>query len=260
MALTGWSDRRSEVRPRRLAPGVRKAVWVAAASSGWLAGLWVPASAAAPATRAASLTMASGAADAPQPAAPEEVRRAGRVLAANLAGKPGDSAAREPLACHPCPGTQIADREGRATAPTDQESLVPGYLDAVCVGPRRSHPGVIKIEQGKAKTVGNCQMDDIRKNLRARAATFRACYEDEREKAPGLAGTLLLEWVINGEGRVQGESIAKDDMGSGAVRECVLRVARRISYMRPDVGNCWTQWKLQFKPEVTRPSVGCGGC
>jgi hypothetical protein len=248
MTLAGWWDRWCQSPDRRLGGAVRQGAWLAVALSGWLAWLILPRS---PTVTggAASLATARVAMTGAQQAEPAQVPGSGDGPAVDTASDASDTSTSAQTACKPCGEAAAATLMRLLAADGEGGKLVIGSgTGGMCLGRSRGRPGVMKISQGKAKTLGQCAFDDIAKNVRARAGSLRACYEAELETMPEIAGTLVVDWVINSDGRVQGESIASDDMDSGVVRACVLRTVRRISFQKPESGSCWTQWKLQFKP------------
>lgn len=113
---------------------------------------------------------------------------------------------------------------------------------------RKSSKKVAKINIAQGQSTGGCDKGDISKNVRARAASLRACYETQLMSKPDLAGKITVQWTINGEGKVQNDKVVDDSMKNSAVTDCVQRTIRRISFMKPEAGVCVIQWPFVFNP------------
>ena len=113
---------------------------------------------------------------------------------------------------------------------------------------RRSARKVAKLNIAQGQSTGGCDKGDISKNVRARAASLRACYETQLMAKPDLAGKVTVQWTITGDGSVSSDKITDDTMKNGAVTDCVLRTIRRIRFMKPEAGVCVIQWPFVFNP------------
>ncbi len=107
---------------------------------------------------------------------------------------------------------------------------------------------VAKINIASGMSTGGCDKGDIAKNVRARAATLRACYETQLLAKPDLSGKITAQWTITTDGSVTGEKAVDDSMHNNAVSDCVLRSIKRIRFMKPEAGICVIQWPFVFSP------------
>ena len=107
---------------------------------------------------------------------------------------------------------------------------------------------VAKINIASGQSTGGCDKGDIAKNVRARAATLRACYETQLLAKPDLSGKITAQWTITTDGSVTGEKSVDDSMHNNAVSDCVLRSIKRIRFAKPEAGICVIQWPFVFSP------------
>lgn len=104
-----------------------------------------------------------------------------------------------------------------------------------------------ELKIGAGKSTGFCKKSNIKSVVRRRAGAFRACYERRLKVKPRLAGQLDVRWTIGIDGRVKGAS-ASGSLGDPQVKDCVLRVFRRMRFKKPDGGICVVKWPLRFEP------------
>ncbi|MSQ82889.1 MAG: AgmX/PglI C-terminal domain-containing protein, partial [Myxococcales bacterium] len=67
---------------------------------------------------------------------------------------------------------------------------------------RKSSKKVAKLNIAQGQSTGGCDKGDISKNVRARAASLRACYETQLMAKPDLAGKVTVQWTITADGSV----------------------------------------------------------
>lgn len=113
---------------------------------------------------------------------------------------------------------------------------------------KKSAKKVAKINIASGMSTGGCDKGDIAKNVRARAATLRACYETALLAKPDLSGKITAQWTITTDGSVSGEKAVDDSMHNNAVSDCVLRSIKRIRFQKPEAGICVIQWPFVFSP------------
>lgn len=106
--------------------------------------------------------------------------------------------------------------------------------------------GKIGVGQGAAQ--GFCSRGDISKNVRMRAGAIRACYEQQLQIKPALAGKITVRWTIHLDGSVKNAAIQSSSMGNSAVENCILRAIRRIRFKKPEGGVCIVSWPFVFNP------------
>lgn len=78
---------------------------------------------------------------------------------------------------------------------------------------------------------GGLTAEEINRVVKARAAVFRACYQHELNRSPGLGGKLVVRFVIAGDGSVKsaktssGSTLRNDD-----VESCVTSNIMRLKF------------------------------
>ncbi len=102
--------------------------------------------------------------------------------------------------------------------------------------------------EAKQDAPGGCDKADIAANVRARAATLRACYESQLFAQPDLNGRITVQWTIQSDGKVASLTAVEDTMHNAAVTQCVLRAIGRITFAKPAAGICVIQWPFAFTP------------
>jgi outer membrane biosynthesis protein TonB len=87
--------------------------------------------------------------------------------------------------------------------------------------------------------------DAIFRTLRAHANQLRACYTKQLAKQPGLAGKLVVRFVVGTDGKVTSASAAvklQDDVDA-----CVLAGISKLEFDRPSTSHTIT-YPLKFNP------------
>ena len=82
--------------------------------------------------------------------------------------------------------------------------------------------------------LGGFRPEEIERSVKARAGVFRACYEKELNYAPGIAGTLIVEFMIRGDGTVQpGHTMTSSGstLRNDAVEQCVKANVNRLKFL-----------------------------
>ncbi len=114
-------------------------------------------------------------------------------------------------------------------------------------GKRRTRQ-VAKLSLGSGASQGFCSRGDISKNVRMRAGAIRACYEQQLQIRPNLAGQVSVRWTIQLDGTVRDANVTASTLNNQAVENCILRAIRRIRFAKPDGGICVVQWPFVFNP------------
>jgi TonB family protein len=124
----------------------------------------------------------------------------------------------------------------------------PGHGRRIVIGTGpRPRARVRPVDEREAPMpTGGCDRGDIAKQVRARAASFRTCYELQLVSRPDLSGKMTVRWTIAEDGRVRSVSTTQDSVGNDAVSSCVLRAFERMSFQKPEAGVCVVQWPLVF--------------
>ena len=108
---------------------------------------------------------------------------------------------------------------------------------------KKRRVGKVRISSGAA--TGFCKKGDIARVVRRRAHAIRACYEKRLQVKPKLSGKLTARWTIKATGSVGGAS-ASGSLTDGTVKNCVLRVIRRMRFKKPEGGVCIVKWPFVF--------------
>lgn len=102
-----------------------------------------------------------------------------------------------------------------------------------------------KIRLGGSSTRGFCKKSNISSVVRRRAGAIRACFEKRLQVKPKLGGKLTARWTITATGAVSGVS-AGGSLKDAKVKNCILRVLRRMRFAKPEGGICVVQWPFVF--------------
>ncbi len=94
---------------------------------------------------------------------------------------------------------------------------------------------VPRVQQAKATVTGGLDKDVIRRIVRAHINQIRSCYNAGLAKDPKLAGTVEIEFVIDGTGKVS-EATVKQHLADKAVGECVAKAIERWAFPQPTGG------------------------
>jgi hypothetical protein len=102
-------------------------------------------------------------------------------------------------------------------------------VGAGCTG---SGPKEIKVAVGEMSgDPGGLTAEEINRVVKARAGVFRACYQKELNRAPGLSGKLVVKFKIDGQGVVQAASMTGgSSLSNEAVVSCVTANVMRLKF------------------------------
>jgi hypothetical protein len=83
----------------------------------------------------------------------------------------------------------------------------------------------VKVAVGEAEgDIEGLTAEEINRVVKARAGVFRACYQKELNRSPGLGGKVVMHFVIGGDGTVKSAKTAGGTtMHNEAVEECINR-------------------------------------
>jgi hypothetical protein len=115
--------------------------------------------------------------------------------------------------------------------PIDTGTQRPG---GTCVGPncKGAGPREVKVAIGEMSgDPGGLNAEEINRTVKARGGVFRACYQKELNRSPGIAGKLVVKFKIDGKGVVQSASVAGGStLANAAVGECVTANVMRLRF------------------------------
>jgi hypothetical protein len=93
---------------------------------------------------------------------------------------------------------------------------------------------------------GRLPPEAVQRIVRQNFGRFRACYEDGLKRNPGLAGRVATRFVIGRDGAVSSVSDGGSDLSDAAVRSCVQRAFRSISFPQPEGGIVTVNYPIVF--------------
>ena len=140
---------------------------------------------------------------------------------------------------------QAAAQAGRAKAAPTPPSPTPAPPAKTAVAPKARHP-VAKVKVAGGSSTGGCDKTKLRAAIGTRVAIFRACYQVQLIKNPGLKGDLKLQWLIDADGGADNVEVTSASLKDAAVSTCVKRAIGTIRFKNAEGGMCFVQWRLQF--------------
>ncbi len=100
---------------------------------------------------------------------------------------------------------------------------------------------------------------DLLAEIQHRAQATKACYESALRKEPALGGRISISFRVGVDGQVVSADVARDTIGSKALKECVLEVARRPYRATPDGGCIDVSQPINFRPSQADGGAPDGG-
>ncbi len=97
---------------------------------------------------------------------------------------------------------------------------------------------------GASGELGGFSGDEIDRVIKSRAGVFRACYERELTRSPGIAGKLVVTMEIAADGTVGAASVASSTVGSDALNTCLITNVKRLKF--PPKGKAVVHYPLLF--------------
>ncbi len=90
----------------------------------------------------------------------------------------------------------------------------------------------VKVSVGEAEgDIEGLTAEEINRVVKARAGVFRACYQKELNREPGLGGKLVVHFTIGGDGVVKNSKTAGGStMHNDAVESCVTSNIMRLKF------------------------------
>ncbi|KIG16627.1 hypothetical protein DB30_04246 [Enhygromyxa salina] len=150
--------------------------------------------------------------------------------------------------CDPCPGPEAAL--------TQQELLELGG-DVISSG--SSTPGATRSTGSLPRVVvepprvgGPLDKDVIRRIVRAHMNEVSSCYNAGLAKNPSLAGRVVVDFVVDGQGLVSTAKVSDTTLGDATVGQCIAQAVKRWKFPKPRGGGLVT---VSY-PFVLAPSVG----
>ena len=77
---------------------------------------------------------------------------------------------------------------------------------------------------------GGLTKEEIDRVVRSRAGVFRACYQKELNRSPGIGGKMVIHFVISGDGTVKSASGAGGTLKNEGVESCITSNVMRLHF------------------------------
>jgi len=110
---------------------------------------------------------------------------------------------------------------------------------------RKARPPQVRI--GNATATGDLDKNIIRRYIRRKLPQIRHCYEKQLLVKPSLAGTVVTQFQISPQGKVQGATAS--GLGDKSVENCVATAIRSIQFPKPKGGGFVNvRYPFTFRP------------
>ena len=97
---------------------------------------------------------------------------------------------------------------------------------------------------------GDLPPEVIRKVVRDNYGAFRACYEQGLKQDASLAGSVVVSFVIEEDGRVSNAALNDSTtLTDRAVIDCVLQHYAALQFPKPEGGFVNVVYPIRFMPE-----------
>jgi hypothetical protein len=111
-----------------------------------------------------------------------------------------------------------------------------GGYGAAGGGMDKKEDRAITMTQGTPVVMGSLDPEIIRRIVREHAGQIRYCYEQELNRTPGLAGKVIMKWVISGEGKVTSAQKESSEMKNANVENCMASRIKTWVFPKPKGG------------------------
>ncbi len=108
-----------------------------------------------------------------------------------------------------------------------------GGLGGKDVGAKKSAPTATA---GKTTSVGKLDTEIINRVIRQHRSQIRYCYQQALAKNPGLAGKIIIDFVIDPTGKVANATAKGDSAMVEAMGSCASRAFRSFRFPAPEGG------------------------
>lgn len=106
---------------------------------------------------------------------------------------------------------------------------------------------------GQAVVMGSLNKSVVDETIRNKLSKIQWCYENGLAENPGIAGRVVVNFVISGTGKVRSSQVQKSTLGNYAVEECVRDTIKDIVFPAPqDGGDVIVNYPLIFKSGLGR--------
>ena len=81
--------------------------------------------------------------------------------------------------------------------------------------------------------------------MRGQLASMAACYELSPSKQSETAGELTVDFMVEADGTVSGESLSNDSFEDKVLKDCVLGVVHKTAFPKSETPTD-VSWPLRF--------------
>jgi hypothetical protein len=100
----------------------------------------------------------------------------------------------------------------------------------------------------------NLDPDIIRQIVRGHSGQINSCYEQELVRTPGIAGKVVMKWIINSEGIVTRAEAIESKLNSPAVESCLANGIMTWTFPKPKGGGIvMVNYPFVFRPGPPPP-------
>lgn len=127
-----------------------------------------------------------------------------------------------------------------------------GFVLAACLGcgataepakPTSARPKTAAKARPKVKRA--LSPEQVQSTMRGQLASMAACYELSPSKQSEQAGELTVDFTVEANGSVSGESLTSDSFDDKVLRECVLGVVHKTAFPKSETPTD-VSWPLRF--------------
>jgi hypothetical protein len=111
--------------------------------------------------------------------------------------------------------------------------------------PRAPAPRAKVAAKPRPKVKRSLSAQQLQSTMRAQVASMRACYELSPSKGDDTAGELTVEFTVEANGTVSGESLAGNSLEDKVLSDCVLGVVRKTEFPKSETPT-EVSWPLRF--------------
>ena len=150
----------------------------------------------------------------------------------------------------PTPLSPKADKDRKNLLPARPGALgLPSGADEPDAGKPKRAPEPTGPVMRITKAISRGQLDEgvIRRTIEARREKLLTCYRRQRQRQPGLAGTIVVNFTIQHKGKVFDSAAAGVSL---EVAACVENIITGIRFPRPDAGEVKVRYSLKFSPNA----------
>ena len=124
-----------------------------------------------------------------------------------------------------------------------------GYGDVAIASGGGAGVSSIGISQGGVGVDGGLDRHVIQATIAKYLSQIRACYEDRLRMNPGLAGNLVMDFEINGAGRLNFSKVKSSTLGDAQVGSCVSTKMMGWEFPKPRGGvNVKVNYPFSLRP------------